>query len=80
MRLTLISLDLCFRRACTGEKTNLKLYFHEMQLQVIWSTKENQVFALEENVVFVKVSGGYTVYGGQHTFSGFMCDSDEIAV
>lgn len=51
-----------------------------MQLQVIWSTKENQVFALEENVVFVKVSGGYTVYGGQHTFSGFMCDSDEIAV
>lgn len=51
-----------------------------MQLQVIWSTKDNQVFALEENEVFVGVSGGYTIYGGRHIFSGFMCDSDEIAV
>lgn len=50
-----------------------------MQLQVIWSTKENQVFASEENMVFVKVSV-VSISGGQHIFSGFMCDSDEIAV
>lgn len=38
-----------------GEETSLKLYFHEMQLQVIWSTEENQVFASEENMVFIQV-------------------------
>lgn len=27
-----------------------------MQLQVIWSPKENQVFASKENIVFVRVS------------------------
>lgn len=51
----MISVDLCFRRACIGEETSLKLYFHEMQLQVIWSTEENQVFASDENMVFIQV-------------------------
>lgn len=32
-------------------------------------------------MVFVRVSVVViTVYGGQHNSSGFMCDSDEIAV
>lgn len=52
-----------------------------MQLQVIWSTKESQVFLLEEkHGVHQPECGEHSTRGGQHILSTVMCDSDEIAV